>query len=408
VIAPTAEPLPTDWPAAPRPEAFHGLLGEVVESLAPHTEADPVAIYAQALAVFGNQVGRGVHFRADGAYHGLNLFVNVVGASSASRKGTSFSRVREMFAATDASILDRIAHGLSSGEGLIWRVRDAAGEDVDGIHDKRLIVFEGEFGKVLKVMGREGNTLSAIIREAWDSGKLTTLTKKDSATATNAHVTIIGHITRDELRRHLSLTDCVNGFGNRFLWFAAKRSRLLPLGSDWPDLMHFGLRLRRQQALAMKLGEIRRTPDADELWVSVYRDLTAPRPGLVGAITSRAEAQVMRIAAILAAVEVVKEIRVDHLRAALAVWDYSLRSCWHIFGEGVGEPNADRILRMLKMVGEQGLTRTQISDLFSHNLKAPALQDALERLRASGLAFSAELGGTTGRPTEQWFHHAVR
>lgn len=333
--------------------------------------------------------------------------VPIVGASSASRKGTSFSRVREVFVATDSSVNDRIASGLSSGEGLIWRVRDRDDEVDGGVSDKRLIVFEGEFGKVLKVMSRDGNTLSAILREAWDSGQMTTLTKKDAATATNAHVTIIGHITRDELRRHLSQTDCVNGFGNRFAWFAATRSRFLPLGSDWPELVRYGGRIRRQQALAAGLGEIRRNAEADELWVSVYPDLTAARPGLLGSLTSRAEAQVMRFAAIMAAVEAVNEIRIDHLQAALAVWDYSLRSCRHIFGEDTGEPNADRILRELKKAGEEGLTRTDISDMFSRNLKGGELLDALERLRSADLAFSAMTYGT-GRPAERWFHHSAR
>ena len=115
----------------------------------------------------------------------------------------------------------------------------------------------------------------------------------------------------------------------------------------------------------------------------------------------------MRFAAILAAVEAVTAIRVDHLQSALALWDYSLRSCRQIFGEDVGEPNADRILRELKKVGEQGLTRTEISEVFGRNLGAGTLLDALERLRAAGLAFSAEEYGT-GRPTERWFHHSAR
>ena len=406
----TFERVPSDWPSPPHGDAFRGLLGEMVQSLAPHTEADPVAILVQSMAVFGNQIGRGVHFRADGAYHGLNLFVNIVGASSASRKGTSFSRVREVFAATDGSLPERIASGLSSGEGLIWRVRDDGEHDSrDGRPDKRLIVFEGEFGKVLKVMARDGNTLSAILREAWDTGKLTTLTKKDTATATDAHVTVIGQITRDELKRHLSATDCVNGFGNRFAWFAVKRSRYIPLGSDWPELMKFSGKIRRQQALACSLGEIRRTAEADELWVSIYPDLTAARPGLVGALTSRAEAQVMRFSAIFAAVDAANRISVDHLKAALALWNYSVRCCVFIFGEGVGDPIADRILRELKKAGEEGITRTEIvSGIFHRNLNAGALSDAFERLRDADLAFAAQNWDGTGRPAERWFHHSAR
>lgn len=405
-----AERVPADWPPPPAREAFRGLLGEMVESLAPHTEADPVAILAQAMTVFGNQIGRLAHFRADGAYHGLNLFVNIVGASSASRKGTSFSRVREVFTATDSSLPDRIASGLSSGEGLIWRVRDRGPDDGDDAScDKRLIVFEGEFGKVLKVMARDGNTLSAILREAWDTGTLTTMTKKDTASAKDAHISVIGQITRDELRRHLSMTDCVNGFGNRFAWFAVKRSRYIPLGSEWPELMKFSARIRRQHALASNLGEIRRTAEADELWVSAYPSLTSARPGLVGALTSRAEAQVMRFAAIFAAVDAADQITRRHLESALALWDYSLRSCAFIFGEGVGDPVADRILRELRKAGEEGVTRTDImSVIFHRNIHAATIAEALERLREADLAFAAQSWDGSGRPTERWFHHSTR
>jgi len=41
-----------------------------------------------------------------------------------------------------------------------------------GIDDKRLLVAESEFANVLKVMTREGNTLSPVLRGAWDSGDL--------------------------------------------------------------------------------------------------------------------------------------------------------------------------------------------------------------------------------------------
>lgn len=71
---------------------------------------------------------------------------------------------------------------------------------------------------VLRVLRQETNTLSAIIRQAWDGGPLRTLTKNSPAKATNAHISIIGHITKNELCRYLSETEAGNGFGNRFLW----------------------------------------------------------------------------------------------------------------------------------------------------------------------------------------------
>ena len=68
------------------------------------------------------------------------------------------------------------------------------------------------------------------IPQAWDSGDLGTLTKNSSTRATGAHISLIGHITADELRRYLTQTEQANGFGNRHLWFCVKRSKELPHG----------------------------------------------------------------------------------------------------------------------------------------------------------------------------------
>jgi hypothetical protein len=97
----------------------------------------------------------------------------------------------------------------------------------EGVHDKRLMVYAPEFAAVLKVAGRDGNTLSATIRQAWDTGILRIMTKNNPAVATEAHISIVGHITKAELLRHLDATEKANGLANRFLWVCVKRSKLL-------------------------------------------------------------------------------------------------------------------------------------------------------------------------------------
>jgi hypothetical protein len=59
---------------------------------------------------------------------------------------------------------------------------------------------------VLQVIERESNTLCAIIRQGYDTGDLRILTKRQAARATGAHICIIGHITKDELKRLLTDT----------------------------------------------------------------------------------------------------------------------------------------------------------------------------------------------------------
>ena len=203
------------WPEPLSEVAYCGLAGEIVREIEPHTEADSAAILLQVLVAFGALVGRGPHIQIEGDEHHSNLFALLVGETSKARKGTSWSRVREVFSKVEAWPV--VVDGLSSGEGLKYNVRDRVTKmerdkqgfvseiEVDpGIQDKRLMVVESEFAQVLRQAARAGNTLSVTIRCAWDSGTLRTLTKNDPVTATGAHVCIIGHITADELRSDLT------------------------------------------------------------------------------------------------------------------------------------------------------------------------------------------------------------
>lgn len=221
---------PEGWPELPGKAAEHGLAGDFVRLVSPHSEADPMALLVQFLVAFGNVIGRSAHFRVEDDLHYTNLDCVVVGETSKARKGTSWGRVMKAVESADAEwAANRIKTGLSSGEGLIHQVRDGASTSDT---DKRLLVYEGEFSSVLKVIRREGNTLSAVMRSAWDTGSLSTLTKNSPANATGAHVSIVGHITRTELLRHLDATEYANGFGNRILWVCARRSKLLPKGGS--------------------------------------------------------------------------------------------------------------------------------------------------------------------------------
>ena len=209
------------WPDPLTDEAYHGLAGDWVRTVEPHTEADPVALLIQLLVAFGNLIGRKPYYTAEADRHYTNLFAVIVGQTAKGRKGTSLGQVLRAFNGIDEDWCKRrTMGGLSSGEGLIWAVRDEILENVairekgqpvrneeqltdKGEADKRLMVTESELASVLQRADRETNTLSAIIRQCWDSGNLNVLTKKQSAHATDAHISIIGHITRD-LARGLS------------------------------------------------------------------------------------------------------------------------------------------------------------------------------------------------------------
>jgi hypothetical protein len=154
---------PADWPAPPDQVAYHGLAGHIVTRIAPHTEADPAAILVQFLVCCGALIGRDAFFQVEATRHHPNEFVVLVGDSAKARKGSSFDHVARLLNHADPAFTARLTTGLSSGEGLIWTVRDPQGQD-PGAGDKRLLVIEPEFATVLKSTGRELSTLSPTLR----------------------------------------------------------------------------------------------------------------------------------------------------------------------------------------------------------------------------------------------------
>jgi Protein of unknown function (DUF3987) len=342
-------------------DAYHGLAGDVVRAIEPHTESDPVAILIQFLTCAGNIIGNCPHYQVEGSRHRANLFSVLVGDTSKARKGTSWDRISEIVRIADERwYSDRAKGGLSSGEGLINEVRDElkkwnakeGWETIDpGIADKRLMVIEPEFASALVAADRHGNTLSSVIRKAWDGGKLSTMTRGSPLCATGSHISIIGHITVEELRARLTRTDTANGFANRLLFLLVKRSKVLPFGGDALEdrvMLDRGERLKVAISSASSVGRVGWTSSAKDAWRVVYAQLSEGQPGLLGAVTSRAEAQCVRLALIYALLDGAANIDLPHIKAALAVWEYAEVSAAHIFGASLGDSVADEILRALQ------------------------------------------------------------
>jgi hypothetical protein len=376
--------------------ALYGLPGRLVQTIAPTTEAHPAAILINALVFAGNVAGRVPHARGGGVRHGTNLYAVVVGKSRGGRKGTAAAVARAPFArAFPQWFEERVVRGLSSGEGLIAQVRDRltkSGKDGleivldEGVTDKRLCIQEPEFGVVLRVMMREGNTLSAHLRAAWDGDNLAALTK-NPLRASAPHISILGQITPFELEQLLSGVDVSNGFANRFLWIHAHRAQSIPRArppaltalNDVVAELHEAITFARSQGDPVDFDG-----QAGALWDYLYDGLVGENAvGLAAEVTSRGEAQVLRLALIYALLDRSTAIRIPHLAAAFAVWQYAEQSAYAIFGDKTGDTVADRILEALRQF-PSGLSRTGISALFNRNQSAERLTTALRLLEGSG------------------------
>jgi uncharacterized protein DUF3987 len=363
----SSEPKPTLSEAAKI-----GLPGAIVSTVDPYTEADPAAILINMLAMFGNVIGRGPFCKVEETPHYTNLFTVLVGPTGQGRKGTSASTPKRLFRDIDQGWVDRIGNGLSSGEGIINRIRDPHKKD-PGEPDKRLFLIEEEYAQALTVMTREGNILSPILRQAWDGNPLEPIVKTKPIKCKEPHVSIIGHITPEELQRQLNQCEIANGFANRFLWFYVKRSKIIPDPTGVPDALLKPLIARLQSAFqfAQSVKQMSRDPNAAALWKSEYPKLTGERSGLFATLTERAAPQVIRLSMIYALMDRSSDILEDHLKAALAVSDYSEQSVKMIFGDATGDASLDLIVKCGKAF--KRVTRKDMWTLLGHNARKSEL-----------------------------------
>ena len=374
--------------------ARYGFVGEILAAVEEQTEAHPAAILFTILAAIGNAAGPGVYARVGSEHHPARLSAVVV-ADTGTGKGQSLALVRPIFQTADPAWWNRAyCSGFNSGEGLIARL---SGEhDVEGdAPEKRAFIVEPEFVRVLSVNKRDGSTLSAIARQAWDSGRLQITMKGGSLLVDDAHVSLVGHITPQELQAKLIGSDLSNGFANRLLFVHAHRARRLPSGGYVAPATYEYFARRVGEALVLGPRELRRTPEADTLWDELYN--AEPEPGgLLGAVTGRSAAQRLRLAVAYAILDSSFEIRREHVEAAEAAWRYCYASALYIFGSVLADPIESRILDELRDSWPDGIDGNELRDLWSGHKPASTIKAACDALEKRGLIRSERIP-TEGR-----------
>ena len=294
---------------------------------------------------------------------------------------------------------------------MIYNLRDAStqpkkggkGTVVDpGVSDKRLLVHEGEYATVLKQIERQGNTLSPVVRDAWDGMRLGTLTKNSPLRASDPHVAMVAHVTEAELRKRLTETESANGFANRFLFGCVRRSKVLPFGGNLEAEALDDPISRLRRNIGKHGGEVWMDEGARDLWAAGYERLSAGRPGLVGALTARSEAQALRLALVYATCAGAPRIERAHVEAALAVVDFCEKSVEHVFGGLTGDSVADTVLGALRE-SPDGLSRTELVNVFGRHRSAGELDAALLTLSESGRVRGVRDAGTGGAPKTIWY-----
>ncbi|MFM7009829.1 MAG: hypothetical protein ACKO0Z_10945 [Betaproteobacteria bacterium] len=391
----------------PDPICLYGLVGDVARAGSEGTETNAHAIAANFMAYLSCAIGRGVYLAIGNTRHHTRLFCLHIGRSGRGRKGDAVSMVLRIDAALraidDAFVPQVHRGGLSTREGLAALIHDGyrqGRQDVPGIEDKRLWVVESEFANVLHQGRRDGNTLSAALRDCWDGIDLKPATKSNRVYASDPHVCLSGAISPSELRGLMSAREMSNGFANRFLMIWAERSRMLPFPRETPQAVVEHLARRTLEVLAFVRADrhderehlkMELSPQAQWRYAQLYRGELhdGVDDGAIGALLERSAPMLLRLAMLMALTDLQTRIDAQHIDAAMAWIRHATASVRFVFVSAAEDARLVLVLelssRVMAFLHERGqATRSQISsECFRGKVPKARIDASLEHLLAS-------------------------
>ena len=414
---------------APRPDpaCLYGLVGDVARAGSETTEANPYAVAANFIAFMSCAVGRGPYMPVGNTWHHTRMFMLHIGRSGRGRKGDAVSLLRRIEHALEALSKDASPQvhsgGLSSREGLVYLIHDGyteGKEEVPAILDKRLLVIESEFANVLHQGKREGNTLSAALRDCWDGVSMRPATKSNRLWATDPHIAMIGAVTPSELLGLMASRELKNGFANRFLMFWAERTKMLafPRATRQEDVDALAQRVLE----VLQFCQAERWADKDHMRVELSQDARKRYEVLyygelndnsagerITALIERRAPMLLRLAMLFALCDKTATVEVHHINAALAWVRYSVESVKFIFASAADEVKAaettETAQAILAFLAERGqATRSELSkDCFKGHKTKAVLDAAIDQLLACNpprivVETVARPKGVTGTP----------
>ena len=325
-----------------------------------------------------------------------------MGDSSRSRKGSSWDHVHRLISGADPAIATRILTGLERGGAYLVGPRP---HRPGGSRRRGSTAAGDRAGVRQRAQERRPRDQHAVTDAALGVGRAAPaiLTRTAPARATDAHISVIGHITATELRHHVNAVELANGLLNRFLLLSVRRVRLLPEGGDPDPLNRTGLDRRLVKTLDAARPR-RRDPPRTGSPRPLARRLPTPRR--TTARDRRRDQRARRSA---------HDPARAHIRAArprprdragaprCRARALGLRAALSHLGARAHDrrPARPPDPRRAHPRAPQGLTRTQLRDLLHRNPTTQQLDQALAKLADDGKITSQRVL-TAGRPAELW------
>ncbi|MEU6704708.1 DUF3987 domain-containing protein [Streptomyces wuyuanensis] len=371
-----------------------GPLGKAVKDAMPHTEADPVGVFAAVLALYSSALN-GYVVQPSG--RPVVVWTALAGRSAIGRKGFALNTAEKVLSSSIGTFLDiRKRQGVSSGPALITTLYETEQETLvteDG-RDGRTVIVDEEWSTTLKLTNRCPK-YAGVLRTSWDGKRISNITKKDGKrveqTVETPALGFHGHIQPGAWAKYITITEALGGTYNRILPVFTERSKMLPTGDGNPlDA------IKPSRALSQAYEWAKKAEDPIRMTLAVnargrfdeireeYDNRIGDLPEHIACFIERSAEQVLRVASVLTAASKKTEIGLEALNAAAEFVAYSVRSVeWLVTQPTAGrsqevKPLDDKIRETLARRGE--LNRTQLRQALGGRYTAEQVRSMAEEM----------------------------
>ncbi|MGB2590961.1 MAG: DnaB-like helicase N-terminal domain-containing protein [Candidatus Acidiferrum sp.] len=393
---------PQDFPAPLAKIALQGVVGKFVEAALPCIEADESCLVYQFLTAMGNVMGKNNHARFGPDIHYPNLFTLIVGDTSAG-KGQAFSATKLLMGLIDPSWTSHCKYSAASGEAIV-KMASEIGDD------GRLCLAMNEMSVLLNGAKRDGSNTSGYLRMGWDGIPLENNRARSSEVARDYLLSLIGHITPEELTEIFANVDWYNGMANRFLWATVRKSKTVSRSEKLPNFADVSKTIQDLLSLP-RIGQVRFTDEGGRYWDEWVHGLT-DHDGKLGASQQRIRPNALRIAQIYAALNERRlslglsghyAIEPEHIAAAIEIVTRSRESiAWFLDRPMKIDARVamDEVAKFRTDMNKHGgqMTGRQLAALFSH--KTP--EQRMEIASRAGGKIRSRPSAKGGRPADVW------